>query len=169
METLRQKLRELSFMEMTPAAQAIVAELLALTGAQDSMPDAVIHHPTFDGLLKLAGPNAARELLAQLGSDLAMVEDALSDALTTQDTTVIRHQTHVLIALAGSVGAESLLQLAKALNQMAHLAHHKDMSVVGHRLLRSTTQVRAFVAERLAGLDAPGPFASGTTKAAART
>ena len=105
METLRQKLHELSFMEMTPAAQAIVAELLQLTRAGDGMIDADIHHPTFDGLIRLAGPGVARELLAQLGSDLDVVEQALSAALATQDSLAIRHQTHVLIALAGE-GAE---------------------------------------------------------------
>lgn len=169
METLRQKLHELSFMEMTPAAQAIVAELLQLTRAGDGMIDADIHHPTFDGLIRLAGPGVARELLAQLGSDLDVVEQALSAALATQDSLAIRHQTHVLIALAGSVGAESLLQLAKTLNQMAHLPPQRDMTVIGHRLLLGSAQVRAFVAQQLAKLDAPGddltdPQASGTRK-----
>lgn len=169
MDTLRQKLRELSFMEMKPDAQAIVAELLELTAAGDVATAADIHHPTFDGLIRLAGPGVAHDLLAQLGSDFAEVEQALSAALATQDIMAIRHQTHVLIALAGSIGAEGLLQLAKTLNQMAHLPPQRELTVIGHRLLSGSAQVRSFVAQQLAKLDAPDDDTTGRQTGVTRT
>jgi HPt (histidine-containing phosphotransfer) domain-containing protein len=155
LEALHHKLHELSFMEMSADARAKVAELLSLTAPPRDAGDADIHRPTFDGLIRLAGPVVAPELLAQLGNDLGMIEEGLAQALAAQDIPSIRHQTHVLIALAGSVGAEGLLQLAKSLNAQANLPQKTDMTVLGHRLLFCTTQVRAFVLRQMAAIDLP--------------
>jgi HPt (histidine-containing phosphotransfer) domain-containing protein len=75
---------------------------------------------TFERLMSIAGPAAARELLDRLDDDLRRTESELAAGLARQDRTAIRSGTHVLIALAGAVGAERLQALAQTLNAMAH-------------------------------------------------
>ena len=153
LEALHHKLCELSFMEMPADARAKVAELLRLTAPFRDGEEVDIHRPTFDGLIQLAGPVVAPELLSQLDDDLGLIEEELTQALAAQDIPAIRHQTHVLIALAGSVGAEGLLQLAKSLNAQAHLPQKTDMTALGRRLLFCTAQVRAFVLRQSRAID----------------
>lgn len=74
----------------------------------------------FDHLLEIAGPANVRELLDRLWTDLRRAERALLAGLTAQDRTAIRAESHVLIALAGAVGAERLMRLAETLNASAH-------------------------------------------------
>jgi len=78
-----------------------------------------------DRLLATAGPEMARELLDRLSSDLRTAERELIGGLATGDIAAIRACSHVLIALAGAVGAAMLLTLVTALNAAAH---RKDTS-----------------------------------------
>ena len=73
-----------------------------------------------DRLLQLAGPVQGAELLAQLAQDLARIGDALDRAAAVVDADSLRRETHILIALAGSVGAHGLEQDARALNRAAN-------------------------------------------------
>lgn len=74
-------------------------------------------------ILALAGPEMATRILQQMRVDLAAVAAALKPALSGQDWAVIRAQTHLLIALAGTIGAMRLHQLAI---DMSSAAHDKD-------------------------------------------
>jgi two-component system, OmpR family, aerobic respiration control sensor histidine kinase ArcB len=98
-----------------------------------SMPDQPLNGADFDTtnldrLLKMAGPTAAAELLQRLEDDLQTVERGLVQAVPARDWPEIRAQTHVLIALAGVVGAVPLQRLAEQLNAAAHTT---DMATLG--------------------------------------
>lgn len=71
-------------------------------------------------LLALAGPEVAAQILAQMRIDLAEVAAALSPALGPLDWAVMRRETHVLISVAGTIGAGRLHALAIDLNTAAH-------------------------------------------------
>lgn len=71
-------------------------------------------------LIELAGPLHTTELLMHLDQDLTRVAQELAKAVQTSDPGIIRTQTHVLITLAGSVGAAGLEQDARTLNQIAN-------------------------------------------------
>lgn len=71
-------------------------------------------------LLEIAGPSDAGELLRRLVGDLTRVRDNMRAALQEPDIAALRAETHVLISLAGAVGAERLHQLAKAMNADVH-------------------------------------------------
>ncbi len=71
-------------------------------------------------LLTIAGPSGAQELLMRLASDLGNVQQKMAQALQKMDQAQLRAQTHVLISLAGAVGAEHLQNLAQVLNSAAH-------------------------------------------------
>lgn len=75
---------------------------------------------TFDGLLKMAGPKVAAELLTRMLADLQATERALLAASHAPNWPAIRAQTHILIALAGTAGAPRLHHLAQAINDLAH-------------------------------------------------
>ena len=101
----------------------------------------------FDHLMTIAGPGAALELLSRLETDLRRVERGLIAAAAAADLAEVRGQTHVLIALAGAVGATPLQNLSERLNDCAH---HGDL-----------VSVRAMMATALQLLDHLIHFISG--------
>jgi len=73
-----------------------------------------------DRLLALAGSENGQELLTRLSQDFRTVQDGILTGLTGPDFPLLRARTHVLISLAGAVGAERLQSLAESLNTAAH-------------------------------------------------
>ena len=70
----------------------------------------------FQALLDLAGPATAHELASRLDEDLTVVADALTQAERAADRQQLRAQSHVLLAIAGTIGANRLYHLSKRLN-----------------------------------------------------
>jgi HPt (histidine-containing phosphotransfer) domain-containing protein len=71
-------------------------------------------------LLDITGPELAVELLARLTEDLTTTQGTLDHGADTADWKALREGSHVLISLAGSVGALSLQTMAESLNAIAH-------------------------------------------------
>jgi two-component system aerobic respiration control sensor histidine kinase ArcB len=71
-------------------------------------------------LIDIAGPSLARTLLAQLVEDLGTCQRHLTAARDRADWPGMRQASHDLISLAGSCGAETLHDLARAVNAAAH-------------------------------------------------
>jgi two-component system, OmpR family, aerobic respiration control sensor histidine kinase ArcB len=74
----------------------------------------------FEALLQAAGPEGRVEFLTHLLQDLQSVSRILARAVTGLDAAEVRAQTHILISLAGAVGADRLQDLAESLNATAH-------------------------------------------------
>lgn len=74
----------------------------------------------FEALLQAAGPEGRREFLTHLLQDLKSVATELRQAVASKDAPTVRAQTHILISLAGAVGADRLQGLAESLNATAH-------------------------------------------------
>ncbi len=78
----------------------------------------------FQRLIDLAGPAMADTLLTHLADDLArcraMAMAADGGPEGKHDWATLRESSHILISLAGSVGALSLQNLAETLNTAAH-------------------------------------------------
>lgn len=102
---------------------------------------------TFDRLLDVAGPEAGRELLSRLQDDLRTVERGLVSGLAEGDMTAVRSETHVLIALAGAVGAERLAKLAQALNAVAHRRARAELADFGGECLAQLDRLIHFVTQ----------------------
>lgn len=73
----------------------------------------------FMALLDLAGPATAHELASRLDEDLTLVANTLRAAEFSADRQILRAQSHVLLAIAGTVGANRLYQLSERLNRLA--------------------------------------------------
>lgn len=91
----------------------------------------------FQRLLDLAGPAMASTLLAHLADDLARCRTLALTGSREQDWDALRESSHILISLAGSVGALSLQAMAETLNTAAH----------GHEATATSALVPALVGE----------------------
>ena len=76
----------------------------------------------FSRLLQLAGPVDGAELLQRLTEDLRKADVALATAIPAADLSAVRETTHVLIAVAGAIGAAGLAEAARQLNSAAQLS-----------------------------------------------
>ncbi len=105
-------------------------------------------------LLQLAGPVAACELLDHLLADLTSAESALLQAAGAPDWPVIGAKSHVLIAVAGAIGARRLQTQAEALNQMALAQQDGAEFVVMFRdLMESLDTTIHFVSRQIGAAD----------------
>lgn len=129
-----------------PAADVVVEALLAVR--RGSAPDDEGFDPEkLLRLLDLAGPEVAGELLDRLDEDLETVDAVLSDAAPARDVPALRAQTHVLISLAGAVGAERLQHLAEDLNAAAHAGNEDAIDRLWSAAAPLLARLRAHVAD----------------------
>jgi CheY-like chemotaxis protein/DNA-binding phage protein len=151
-----------------PAPEAIALAIAAALGrkappaaASAAVPDNVpeLDRAKYDHLIDIAGPDAARELMERLARDLGSCRAGLARALDRGDNPAIRAETHVLIALAGAVGATRLQRAAEALNLAAHRRDGTGSAGLAGDCLDLVDKLVTFVAaeaERAARQDASG-------------
>ncbi len=89
-----------------------------------SLQDEPLDEAALTRLVALAGPADGPELLRRLIADLAAVLGGLTTGFAAQDRDAIRRQSHVLLAIAGTIGAPHVYDLAQLLNQTARDASH---------------------------------------------
>lgn len=86
----------------------------------------VISNDQLNSLLDLTDKDTRAELLRRIISDLRGVKARIAQDAKTLNYSAIRAQTHILIALAGAIGATPLQLSSKKLNQLASKGE-KDM------------------------------------------
>lgn len=105
-------------------------------------------------LFDMAGPEQAEELAFRLQDDLGTVAEALQQALGSADRQVLRAQSHVLLGISGTVGADGLRGLAGQLNALAHAPGPMNLAAlideIRRRLARLIDEVRETRAEWIA-------------------
>ncbi len=99
-----------------------------LGGRVDDSCGVKLDHARFAALMEVAGPDGRAELLERLDEDLRAVRAALDIAVPDKTIGEIRAQTHILIALAGAVGADRLARLAEVLNIAAKRQRLEDFA-----------------------------------------
>lgn len=123
-------------------------------GEDETLPmpaaEAAFDRSTFDRLIEVAGPEAACELLDRLSADLGKCELGLRSGIADGDLTSVRAETHVLIALAGAVGAGRLQALAQTLNAAAHRRDRSTLDRHGMDAMGEIDRLIRFVAEERA-------------------
>ncbi|MCB2126700.1 MAG: response regulator [Rhodobacteraceae bacterium] len=112
--------------------------------------DHTFDRSTFDRLIEVAGPDSALELLDRLAADLGKCERSLGAGLGDQDSLAVRAETHVLIALAGAVGAVRLQTLAEVLNAAAHRHDPSAFDRFGAEAMSQLDRLIRFVTEERA-------------------
>lgn len=101
-------------------------------------------HTTLQHLLGIAGPESGSELLSRLISDLGAVQRNLGGGIKNGDAAAVRAKTHVLISLAGAIGAHRLQYLAETMNA---LIHNHDNDVVADMAPETLELLDALIVE----------------------
>ena len=101
--------------------RALAALVDTAAPRQDWRPESAppLSAATLVELMRAAGPAHQDEVLARLSDDLAGVDAALRTAAETLDRPALRFQAHVLLSLAGAVGALPTRAAALRLNAVA--------------------------------------------------
>ena len=87
--------------------------------AQDE--DAPVLDPVvLEALFEMTGPDARSTLLTRIAQDLTRANTDLAEAASTLDLAGLRAGTHVLVALAGTIGATALSEASRLANAAAH-------------------------------------------------
>ncbi|WP_341860782.1 response regulator [Gymnodinialimonas sp. 57CJ19] len=102
----------------------------------------------FEQLLDAAGPEGGAELLQRMEEDLTAVRCALDGGIAKVSVTELRAQTHILIAIAGAVGADRLCQLAEVLNIAAKRAKLDHLPVIYSHLRVALSDLLDLIAKR---------------------
>jgi CheY-like chemotaxis protein len=97
-------------------------------------------------LLEVVGSEDAEELLSRLRNDLAALRNELRQAIRDHDMAKIAEQMHVLVSIAGSVGASHLQGLAEELYAVAERMDWIDAATLAPRVDRGLTELMASVA-----------------------
>ena len=88
------------------------------SGVQAAAP--TLESGTLDALREALGPEGLDVLLGKVREDLMDALEALLGATRETDIATVRAQTHILMSVAGTVGATELQRSAEALNARAH-------------------------------------------------
>jgi HPt (histidine-containing phosphotransfer) domain-containing protein len=89
----------------------------------------VIDQNIFDTLAESIGPASMAELLGKLNPDIQSARDRLVRARNPLDMGEIRSVTHILISVAGAIGAVQVQELAK---RITAAGHRDDASAIEH-------------------------------------
>lgn len=137
-----------------PFAQAVEAVRRG-AAAPEPMPEPdiapLMDDERFAQLMRIAGPEGRRELLSRLTTDLADAERGLVRGLAAEDAAEIRGHTHVLIALAGAVGAIRLQKCCDALNAAVHRADDGTVATLGAEALQLLDHLISRIAQETQG------------------
>lgn len=120
------------------------------TGAEAQDAGPVIDMPTFDALCQAIGPEMMAELLDKIISDLLSAQVQMSAALPELDRAVIRSTSHILISVAGALGAVRLQACARSLNGAAHGEPEATVAGGVRRCIAEIDDAVAFARERRA-------------------
>lgn len=90
-------------------------------GADEAEPGGpVINAESYAKLRRTMGPETMGELLDMVINDLGSVRGTLAQAEAQRDCPAIRAASHILVAVAGAIGATRLQTCAQTLNRAAH-------------------------------------------------
>jgi CheY-like chemotaxis protein len=109
---------------------------------------AEIDRSTFNKLWESFNPDARSELKARVIEDIRGAAGSVGEALRSRDLRRLRSATHVLIAVAGVIGAQKLESLARRLNSAGHAGDESTLDGDGAELIAEADRVLGFVGRR---------------------
>jgi CheY-like chemotaxis protein len=102
----------------------------------------------FDALCQAIGPEMMGELLEKVVSDLRSVEATMQAARVPLDPEAIRSASHILVSVAGAIGATRLQMCARRLNTAAHSGTSETIAAGLDACLSEIGTAVAFARER---------------------
>lgn len=108
---------------------------------------ALIERTIYDSLAESIGPEVMGELLARMELDLEAVRADIDSAAEHGDLDRMRAASHILVSVAGSVGAVRLQRHAEKLNRLAHEQDVDAAAALAAEAMPELDGVIRFVAE----------------------
>lgn len=115
----------------------------------DTDVDARIEQDIYDALEDAIGRNQMQELLEKVKADIEESQRVLTHALNTMTFKGVRSSTHVLISVAGAIGATGLQALSQELNVAANGRDEEGIRANGPAILSEIARVLVFVDESM--------------------
>ena len=105
----------------------------------------------FEALARAIGPAALGDLMEKMDADLLGVREKIATALPSRAAGPIRDATHILVAVAGSVGARCLQNDAQCLNSALHSGEMESVEPLGRQVIQEIDVLRQFIGSKLQG------------------
>jgi two-component system aerobic respiration control sensor histidine kinase ArcB len=112
----------------------------------------VIDAATYAALCEAIGPELIAELLDKVIADLLSAQRDLVGSVSPIDRSVIRAASHILISVAGALGALRLQGCARALNASAHTEAEETLAAAVGHCASEIDHAVAFARERRSAL-----------------
>ncbi len=126
----------------SPSAGAAAAPAAVDDAPLDASPVAM---PVFSALAEAIGPEAMAELLLKIDGDLEKSGADVAAAAAAGDMAAVGAGTHVLVSVAGAVGAQNLQRLSQKLAAVAAGRAEGEVGAVAADLAVQIMVLRAFV------------------------
>lgn len=105
----------------------------------------VVAREIFDSLIKTIGAESTAELLEKLQADVDSVAEGLGRGRKSLDLAEIRAQTHILVSVAGAIGAVSLQHIAQRLNAAANRKDAGEIDDLCRSCLSGLFELQGFI------------------------
>jgi CheY-like chemotaxis protein len=102
----------------------------------------------FNALADAIGSEAMADLLGKIDGDLERAAVDIQRGVTEDDHKAVSGATHVLVSVAGAVGAQNLQRLAQKLNAVANGRAVGDIGAIGSEVGMQVMVLRSFVQTR---------------------
>ena len=120
-------------------------------GSANGCTPPVIDRNIYDTLAEAIGPVAMTELLGKVNSDIQAARDRLVQAVDPVDLGEVRSVTHILISVAGAVGALPVQEGARKMNAAGHRDDASEIERDMQRLLGEIDRMLEHVQRRIDG------------------
>ena len=114
-------------------------------------PRDLIDEAVFGALETSIGKSKMAELLSKVSQDLTDVRAGIQNGLTSKDSGPVRAASHVLISVAGAIGAISTQHMAERLNRSANAGDWPMVGRLGTSCLTRIDDLLTVVETRLGG------------------
>lgn len=111
---------------------------------------ALMNIETFETLRASFAPETFVELTEKIRSDVSSAQKRIDQAYQNGDLEELRGATHILISVAGVIGAAGLQTLAQCLNSAGHRADSSVIEKDGPELVAEASRVLTFVRNSVA-------------------
>lgn len=117
--------------EVAPLPQAVAGETIDLH--------------IYDALQAAMGTESMAELLEKVAEDISSVKSGLLAGAAQGNFQLVRSNTHILISVAGAIGAVNLQSLAERLNAAAHGGNEEAIAELSQQCISVIATVETFL------------------------
>lgn len=124
-------------------------ETSAETAVSEVSDENCIDMAIYDGLAEMIGTESMLELLGKVKTDIENVKQGIIDGMRDKSGAGIGSNTHILISVAGAIGAVDLQHAAQSLNTLSKTTNWAEIEAGSDNCLKGCDQVLSFVESQI--------------------